>query len=381
MNIRIAIRLVCRSVIILSIAATTSAQAPTLPGAAMPREEAAALAQGFVLLAEGKHDEAARTARRTIDRFPRSAASLALLIEADIASGGANTALTSYESWIGGRSTEEPSALRRVARAYLYEWSRQTSDMTARSEALLALADDGDVQARAVIAAAADDPSLRAKGGDHKAVDALLARMKAAQGSKVREIQMLGETRSDRAAASLVDVLDDPMPENRAAAADALGKLEFHDAIPRLKPLLDDPRGLVRVAAAGALYRMGDFAGAPVLEELASSEYSTVRRSAALLMASQPTESWKALVRGLASDEDPAIKLDAARLLAPHDPAFARSLFDQLLSDPNLAIQEQATMALAESPLAGFADLRRLLRTGAGPVKVRAAKRILELTR
>ena len=374
------VRSVFAATLAIGCVAPVWAQSQTLPAATIPTEEAAALAQGWVLLAEGKHDEASRTARGLSSRFPRNIAVFALVIETDIARGGATTALDSYEAWIGSRTLEEPGALRRVARAYLYEWSRQTSDLMAQNDALIALAEDGDPQAASLIAESGGAVE-RAKFGDAKAVDAMIAKMKATQGSKVREIQMLGQAGSDRAAAPLIGLLNDPLPENRAAAAEALGKLEYSNAIPRLKPLLEDERGLVRVAAAGALFQMGDASGVPILEELAASEHSTVRRSAALLMASQPTESWKALVRGLASDDDPAIRLDAARLMAPHDPEFARALFEQLVRDSNIAIREQATLALVESPLAGLPELRRLLRTGGGQVRVRAAAQILKLTR
>jgi HEAT repeat protein len=368
----------------IAVAMPAQAQSPapqTLPAASVPSQEAAALAQGWVLLAEGKFDEATRAARSVSSRFPPSIAALALLIEADIARGGATTALGSYETWLGPRTHEEPAALRRVARAFLYEWSRQTSDGETRSYALLALARDGDEQARALIAADAAEVGTRARLGDEKAVDAMVERMAGTPGSKVGEIQMLGEIGSKRAGPPLAKLLEDPLPENRAAAAAALGKLDHREAAPGLRQLLKDERSLVRVAAAGALFQMGDTSGAAVLEELAASEHATVRRSAALLMASHPTEAWKGLVRGLAADPDPAIQLDAARLMAPHDPAFSRGIFDRLIVDSNLAIREQATLALAESPLAGFAELRRLLRTGPGPVKVRAADRILEATR
>src|SRR5687768_985053 len=152
------------------------AQPQVLPPAAVPRDEAAALAQGWVLLAEGKYDEAGRSAGSVSTRFPRSAAALALTIEVDIARGGATTALDSYEAWLGSRSLEEPAVLRRVARAYLYEWSRQTRDGVARDEALLALAEEGDVQARELLSAGAGGPSASAKAGDARAVEVLIAR-------------------------------------------------------------------------------------------------------------------------------------------------------------------------------------------------------------
>lgn len=367
--------------LVLMWSAGAWAQAPTLPPAAVPRDEAAAIAQSWVLLAEGKYDEASQRARGVVSRFPRSVAALALLVETDIARAGATSALDSYERWIGTQQLEEPAALRRVARAFLYEWSRQTKDLHAQNEALAALAQDGDEQANAVLAALPTASGVRAQQGDPNAVAELVARLKAASGSKVNEIQLLAETGSSRAAAPIRPLLNDPLPENRAAAAGALGKLEDRAAIPRLKPLLQDPSGSVRVASAGALYQMGDMSGAAILDELATSEHESIRRSAALLMASQPSETWKALVRGLATAEDPAIRLDAARLMVPHDPEFSRQLFEQLANHENVAVREQAAVTMAESPSAGFAELRRVLRLPVGQAKVRAAARILQMTR
>ncbi len=357
------------------------AQAPALPPAAVPREEAAALAQSWVLLAEGKYEEASQRARGVLARFPRSVAALALLIETDIARAGATSALDSYDRWIETQQLEEPAALRRVARAFLYEWSRQTKDLHAQNDALAALAQDGDEGAGAVLAALPTAAGVRAQQGDPKAVDDLISRLKSASGSKVNEIQLLAETGAPRAASVIRPLLSDPLPNNRAAAAGALGTLEDRAAIPQLKPLLQDPSGNVRVSAAGALYQMGDMSGAAILDELATSEHESIRRSAALLMASQPSETWKALVRGLATAEDPAIRLDAARLMAPHDPEFSRQLFEQLANHENVAIREQAAVTMAESPSAGFLELRRVLRLPVGQAKVRAAARILHMTR
>jgi HEAT repeat protein len=352
----------------------------------MPQEEAAVLAQCWTLVAQGRHDDAAAAAERVRSRYPRSVALLSVIVEIDIVRRGAVSALSTYESWLGTRSQEEPGVLRRVARAYLYEWGRQTREARVRAAALAALAEDGDAEAQATLSAGAksgNDSDLRAlaKLGDSGAIDSLAKRLKAGEGLLLGEIHALSETRGPRAAAALAHVLADSRPENRAAAADALGQVGDPGAVPRLRPLLDDPHGAVRVAAAGALFRLGDFSGTPLLLELAASEHATVRRSAAILLASQPDETWMALVRGLASDPDPSIRLDAARLLAPHDPVFARELFDRLMEDTNLAIREQASMVIAEAPESGLATLRKLLRTGAPQVKVRAAERVLELTR
>jgi hypothetical protein len=350
--------------------------AQMLPPAAVPREEAAAIAQGWVLLAEGKFEEASRAGRAAMSRFPRNVSALALAIEADVAQGGATTALTTYEAWLGSRGTEEPGTLRRVARAFLYEWSRQTGNVQARMAALKALAADEDPHAAAVLASLGE----QGKGGV-ESVERAVERLNATPGLKLREIARLGATGNARAVPPLVAVLGDPQPENRAAAAEALGNLGGQEAVAALKPLLKDPHGVVRIAAAGALFKHGDFSGMPILQELAASEHARMRRSAAMLMASSPDESWKALVRDLLTDSDPSIQLDAARLLLPHDPEAARAVFMRLSTHTDLPIREEAAIAASESDLSDLPTLRRLLRTPVGKAKVAAASRILELTR
>jgi thioredoxin-like negative regulator of GroEL len=356
-------------------------QATTLPPAAIPTVEAAALAQYWTLIAQGRYEDAAKTVGSVLSRYPRNMAVLSLVVETTIARAGATGALDVYESWLGRRTMEEPGVLRRIARAFLYEWGRQTGNAATRTEALVALANDGDADAQAVLAAGVGTDVALATLGNAAAVHRLSTRLKSAEGLKLREIQLLAETGSREAVAPLAGVLTNPRPENRAAAAEALGKLGSAEAVAPLKPLLQDPHGAVRIAAAGALFRLGDPSGATLLEELAASEHAGVRRSAAILMASRPDGAWKALVRGLASDADPSIRLDAARLLAPHDPELARSILDSLATDSNLAIREEAELALADTSGSDFAVLRRVLRTGNGKAKVRAADRVLALSR
>lgn len=378
-------RFVLTAALVAGVFAAAHAQEqPTLPPAAIPQAESAALTEGWASLAAGRYEDAARVAARVSSRFPRSVAAALLAVEADIARGGATRALDAYESWLGGRTLDEPGVLRRIARAFLYEWSRQTSDTRARTIALEALAADGDPQAAAILgpagAAGSTDRQAKAKGPD-AAVDRLAAAVASNSGLKLREIQQLGDTGNPRAVVPLVAVLADPNPENRAAAAEALGRLGGDQAMAALRPLLKDPHGVVKVAAAGALYGLGDFSGANVLQELAANDEPSMRRTAAQLMASHPDENWKALVRGLASAPDTTIQLDAARMMTPHDPEAARAILDRLMNDPNLAIREEAAVAFAEAPISDFPTLRRLLRASPGRARVHAAARILALTR
>ena len=373
-------------------------QMPTVPPAAIPVVEAAAIAQYWVLIAEGKFDEAAKTVGALAVKYPRSVAVLTLVVETDIAHGGALTALTSYESWLGSRETEEPGVLRRIARAILYEWARQTSDINARNEALVVLAGDGDADAVAAITRlrqARTESGLRlaVRLGDPEAIDAVSERVRQGSGLRLRDLHLLADSRSPRAVPVLKQMLNDPNPENRASAADALGNIGGVDAENALLPMLSDPHGLVRNAVAAALFKMGNFSGEGILRNMAAHEScpgnspiekqtcSNFRITAARLMASRPDEEWKALVRSLLNDPDPKIRLDAAMMLAPHDRAATRPVLDALNNDPNPAIRELTQSGEADQSSSSWPTLRGLMRRGEAMVRIRAAARILVLTR
>jgi HEAT repeat protein len=71
-------------------------------------------------------------------------------------------------------------------------------------------------------------------------------------------IRSLGKIRGDRSRALLVQLLEDPMPAIRTAAAGAMS--DFGDAgfVEKLNEKLADPAVIVRAAVAGALGRLGD---------------------------------------------------------------------------------------------------------------------------
>ena len=372
--------------LVLGATAALDAQVPMMPSSAIRADDAAALATGWTLVAQGKHVEAAQLAAQVLARNPRSMPACSLLIEPEIARAGATTALGTYESWLGARTLEEPGILRRIAFAMLYEFARQDRDTLARAESLNALVAEGDPDAVAVVTGPATgisqtDERMLAALGNGEAIERVATQLKTTPGLKLRDIRALGDSRSPKAVAALMPVLADPMPQNRAEAAEALGKLGKVDAIAPLKKLLNDEHGQVRLTAAGALFRLGDATGEPMLRELAASDKAVDRRSAALLLAPRPDDAWLALVRSLAFDHDPIVRLEAARLIAAHDPAYAMSIFDGLRADPNVAIREETELALAQSPVSGFAAARQFLRATSGLVKVRAAARLLVLTR
>ena len=360
---------------------------PTMPTGTIPVEEAAALAEYWVLIANGRVNEASARITQLLSRSPRNVSILALAVEAEIATGGATKALGTYEAWLAGRPVEEPGVVRRIARAMLHEWTRQANDSSARAEALDALARDGDLNALAVMRSIAQtDTESGLRMAVHfrnpQAVARVVERMKGTRGSKIRDIDMLGHSGSPQAVPGLIEILrKDELPENRIAAAQALGRIGGPEAQAGLTPVLDDPHGLVRVNAAGSLFKLGNYAGINILAEVAASDNSAIRRSAADLMQSRPDDSWKSLVRGLLSDPDPMIRLDAAQMLAPHEPAVVRPVLDQLALDSSLAVQESTELVMAKVSIASLVDLRKIMRAGRPLARVRAADRVLEMTR
>ena len=378
--------------VLLSVAVPLAApqQAPpqkvTMPPAAISIDEAAALAQHWRAIAEKKPAEIVLQARQLLERYPRSIAVLATSIEAEIAANGATTALSQYERWLGGRTTEEPGVVRRIARAVLYEFGRHTADGAARSDALVILARDGDVAAQALIlnnAASGQNAALRdaVRLGESQAINRVAARLKSPAAEKIRDIQLLGESGSPLAASALAPLLKDPEPGVRSNAAIALGRTKSRTAMPDLEAALKDDVGFVRAEAAGALYRMGSNSGIVILEEYAQSEAPGLRKWAAQVFAARPDERFLALARGLLTAPDPVDRLDAATLLAPHDPQAARQVLDQLAVDQNLGIREATELVRAELISTSLAELRALLRSSNLVARVRASGRILALTR
>lgn len=345
------------------------------------------LAQGWSLLAKGDAVQAGLIAGRGLADHPNSTALLSLAVDADVARAGWQAGLETYERWLGQKRLDNAHVLRRIATAILNEAGAAKGDAKSRLEALTALAADGDRGAAAKLEAAANARSFGesralAEAGNEQAIKILLAQLPQAPGSaKTSIIDALARSGSPLPVPALQTLLSDPDDLTRASAAAALGQLEARSAIPQLQPLLKDPVFTVRMKAAGALFRLNDSSGLSLLLDLANSEHATIRVAAAKELAPQPDAAWQSMVRGLASDPDPLVRLDAARLIAPYDQPLANSVLDGLMRHENIGIREAASTAVAEQVASDFATLRRMLRTDDLLVRVKAAGRILELTR
>lgn len=357
-----------------------------LRAGAMGVREAALIAEGWALLAQGRYPQAVAHAARILAITPRSVPALTLLVEAEAGRAGAHAALTQYDNWLGQRTHEEPGVLRRIAVVLLKEEAAQRQDSRARAEALRALANEGDQAAISELAAAVTSGQVveirtLAALGDETAVNALLASLDKPGGDHVLTLDALGESRSTRAIAPLVARLDDPRMEVRGAAAQALGKIGSSDVIGRLRPLLSDKSGYVRVKAAGALYRLNDHAGLQVLQETLTDPDPSMRLAAAEAMAGVPDVLWTSTVRELTTSANPEIRVAAAGLLAREDPQAATQVLQEAAASDNPAIREMAARATAETVTDDIPTLRRVMRNPERFTRVRAAARLLALTR
>jgi HEAT repeat protein len=378
--------------------AVQSAQEPQVPQSAptplVRAEEVQTLAVGWALI-NSDPVKAAANAESVLAYYPRSLAAATLLLEAEIARGGAPAGLAAYERWLGGRKVEDGYLLRRAARAVL--WA-STSSPEIGVEALQYLAADDDVEARTRLAKRAADASLAetaalARLGDETAVRRLIDQIQNQKlpGNKMYQIDALIASKSPLAVPALTSLLNDKLyPERVAAAANGLGMLGAREAIPELRRLYQDDKALiwVRFMAAAGLYQVNDMTGLPLLQKQLTADDANVRVGAARVMAvqpgtggPQPDPTWQTVVRALAVDPDPAVRVQAAPLIAPFDHEAARISLEGLLKDDNPAIRELASRAIVRKVAGDFTALRRFLAWPDGETRIQAASRVLELTR
>jgi HEAT repeat protein len=362
---------------------------PSTPAVASPHTQM--LAQGWTALSNGDFGNAARIASQVLGTDSKNLAALALAVEADIVGVGAAAGLTVYEQWLGNRKIEDAYAIRRVAVAFLRE---AAANPPSRVDALKALAADGDADAAAALAAGVTagrygETAALASLGDAQAARALIAQLASAPGNKGPIIDALSRTRSPEAIPPLVALLDDPNDDTKAAAADALGKLNAVQAADRLRKMVDDPQLVylpLKWKAASALCRMKDATCLGFFRRVMASqqaqEYPQLKVDAAADMALFGNEAeWIDEIRPLVAHPDPQVRARAAVLIAPYDNATARNALVGLLQDPNPAIRELVARDLAAKVAADFATLRFLLRSADAMTRIHAAGRILELTR
>jgi HEAT repeat protein len=351
--------------------------------------QAAALAKGWSALASGDFASASRSAAQILKDEPQNVAALLLHVEASIAGSGPTGGLAAYEQWLGNRTIEEAYVLRRVAVAYLREAVKAPE---TRIAALTALATDGDdVNALAELTSASarggyPETAALATTGDVRAVRELITQLKGNAGSRLKLIEALSKTHHPEAIDAVLPLLDDRDMFVRAAAADALGKMDAAQARPKLQQILADPNEkytTLKWTAAAALVRLHDPNGLEYLRARLREPEPALKVAAAKDMAPWvgAESEWINEIRPLLSTSDPQTRANAAILIAPYDNAAARATLQTLIQDPNPAIRELAAESMASQVAGDFATLRQLLRNPDASSRVKAAARILDLTK
>ena len=251
-------------------------------------------------------------------------------------------------------------------------------------QALEALRADGENASDLLSAddsATGADPFFSAAAGDEKAADALIEQLNQPGPGRRVAILALAKSGTPRAIQPITRALSDPDPIVRATAAEALGTMQAEEAIAALRSLLNDPVFSVRFAAATALAALNDASATPWLRDMMTSEHAGIRVAAARATSSDSGPEWIAVVRALTKDADPEVRRQAGELIAPHDPELARATLEPLLNDPNPAQRQAAADSYVRHLTADFAVLRRYLRDEDTSTRIRAAERILEVTR
>lgn len=372
----------------VTVALRAQNAAPPQTPASAGSGQATALAKGWAALASGDFGTASRTAGEILANEPQNMAALLLHVEASIAGGGPTSGLASYEQWLGNRRIEEAYVLRRVAVAYLRE---AINAPLTRIAALTALATDGDVMARAELASASakggyPETAALATIGDVRAVRELISQLKNPASDRQKIIDALSKTHHQEAIEPLMALLDDRDMFVRAAAADALGKLEAAQARPKLQQILADQNekySPLKWKAAAALVRLKDPSGLEYLRARLKEREPSLKVAAAADMApwAGMESEWLNEVRPILSSSDPQLRWKAAVLIAPYDNAAARATLEPLLQDANPGIREAVAESMASQVATDFATLRQLLRHPDPMSRVKAAARILDLTK
>ena len=192
-------------------------------------------------------------------------------------------------------------------------------------------------------------------------------------------IDVLQEANARAQAPSVAALLDDPAPQVRAAAAVAVGALQYREAIPKLKELwVDLPT--VRMLASAALTRLGDTSAEPAVAALLKSEVPEMRLMAGQALQASKTAQWMPLVKDLRNDRNPINRIRAAEIAACRDPTWSKGILVEALTNDMAIVRLEAARVLEETDLADARLARRMLGDPSEIVRASGAGAVLRLT-
>jgi HEAT repeat protein len=127
--------------------------------------------------------------------------------------------------------------------------------------------------------------------------------------------------RSDPApVAAVIQACDDPAPEVREAAVNALGEIRSPEALPRLLSAAadEDEDRLVRESAVAALGAIGDPGAVPLLLDLIAHGPPQIRRRCVPALTVFDGDGVEAALRQAARDRNPMVREAAEMVVGKH---------------------------------------------------------------
>jgi HEAT repeat protein/beta-lactamase regulating signal transducer with metallopeptidase domain len=251
----------------------------------------------------------------------------------------------------------------------------RASDVVGMPEEPTAASASHDSSARASVSPVGDVAASRARRADSTVVLALIARVKDEDADvRAAAAQALGKLEDPRAVPALVGALADGEAKVRAAAAEALGKFSDPRAVKGLTKLLGDSELDVRKASLEALTEYESGVPASAITPLLADPDADLRHSAAHALGQLHDRSAGSALAPLVRDPSSDVRQAAIASIADlHDIAHASAIVPAL-SDANADVRQQALAALADlrQPIPD-ATLLALLRDTNADVRAKAA--------
>ncbi len=194
-----------------------------------------------------------------------------------------------------------------------------------------------------------------------------------------RAAEALGDLKVHDAVPDLVRALEDPDVDVGRRALEALADLEALEAVRDVVELLRHPRAGVRGRAGRLLEKLKARAAAPLLSGLLKDEEPRVRESAAATLGRIGARDAVADLVGLLDDEHTDVRQAAISALVALDARETAPRLGQLLKDENAAIRESAASSLGKlGARAAIPELVRLRREDPSSGVQSAADQALE---
>lgn len=343
------------------------------------------------LLDRGDYAGARRAAEDGLGRAPRDRLLWQVRMRAMLGAGDARGAVELYASWRDLRGSDDPAALRALARTTLWQALRGRSpalqvaaiqaverieiEDLAIEVAQLVPSDDDQVAAAAAAALLSAHPDAPRVVVDLLGSSDPVARALAVDG--------IGRKAGVHARADLVPMLADRDPRVRRAAVIAVGRFAEDGDLDRLAGLATgDPDGSVRVQALRVLAARDASARIELARKAAADPFLGARLAAVDLLARAGGATALALLADLAGSDDLSLALaaEAARMRAGLVPDSRGSALERALAHGRWTTRVAALAAAYAAPRErALAAAGRAIVDRRAEVRLAAARLLLHL--